>query len=122
MEGDRSLRQLKATLESTHGFDRVHFVEAVRNLVTQRFAQTFNRLTELFPGDRTMLPASSLPSIYLPQSSEAMKFMTRAAYRGKIVLNMEHDRVRTLPPRAASFSRRASTTRSSVAWSTAHAR
>ena len=77
MEGDRSLRQLKATLESTHGFDRVHFVEAVRNLVTQRFAQTFNRLTELFPGDKTMLPASSLPSIYLPQSSEAMKFMAK---------------------------------------------
>ena len=77
MEGDRSLRQLKVALESTHGFDRAHFVEAVRNLVTQRFAQTFNRLTELFPGDKTMLPASSLPSIYLPQSIEAMKFMTK---------------------------------------------
>ena len=29
--------------------------------------------------------------------------MTRAAYRGKIVLNMQDDRVRTLPPRQAAF-------------------
>src|ERR1019366_6733835 len=50
---------------------------------------------ELRPQEITEFPISKLP--------EAMKFMTRAAYRGKIVLNMQDDRVRTLPPRAADF-------------------
>ncbi len=50
---------------------------------------------ELEPHEITEFPVSKLP--------EAMKFMTRAAYRGKIVLNMQNDRVRTLPPRVATF-------------------
>ena len=50
---------------------------------------------ELHPLEITEFPISKLP--------EAMKFMTRAAYRGKIVLNMQSDRVRTLPPRSATF-------------------
>jgi acyl transferase domain-containing protein/NADPH:quinone reductase-like Zn-dependent oxidoreductase/surfactin synthase thioesterase subunit/NAD(P)-dependent dehydrogenase (short-subunit alcohol dehydrogenase family) len=50
---------------------------------------------ELQPGEITEFPISKL--------AEAMKFMTRAAYRGKIVVNMQDDRVRTLPPRQAAF-------------------
>jgi acyl transferase domain-containing protein/surfactin synthase thioesterase subunit/NAD(P)-dependent dehydrogenase (short-subunit alcohol dehydrogenase family) len=50
---------------------------------------------ELEPHEITEFPVSKLP--------EAMKFMTRAAYHGKIVLNMQDDRVQTLPPRDAAF-------------------
>ena len=50
---------------------------------------------ELQPHEITEFPISKLP--------EALRFMTRAAYRGKIVMNMENDRVRTLPPRTATF-------------------
>lgn len=50
---------------------------------------------EMRPHEITEFPITRLP--------EAMKFMTRAAYRGKIVLNMQDERVRTLPPRNATF-------------------
>ena len=50
---------------------------------------------ELEPLEITEFPISKL--------TEAMRFMTRAAYRGKIVLNMQNDRVQTLPPRQATF-------------------
>ena len=88
MLGDRSLRQLRAMLDNTRGFDRERFSEAVRDLVTQRFAQTYNRLTELFPGERTLLPASSLPSLDLPRSDSAMKFLLKV--RGALAEHSEH--------------------------------
>ena len=50
---------------------------------------------ELKPHEITEFPISKLP--------EAMKFMTRSAYHGKIVLNMQNDRVRTLPSQNATF-------------------
>ncbi len=50
---------------------------------------------ELAPHEITEFPISKLP--------DALRFMTRAAYRGKIVMNMQHDRVRTLPSRNAAF-------------------
>lgn len=50
---------------------------------------------ELEPHEITEFPISKLP--------EAMKFMTRAAYRGKIVVTMENDLVQTLPAREAAF-------------------
>ncbi|MDA1052331.1 MAG: SDR family NAD(P)-dependent oxidoreductase [Planctomycetota bacterium] len=50
---------------------------------------------ELQPHQITEFPVSKLP--------QAMKFMARAAYRGKIVLNMEDDSVAALPPRHATF-------------------
>lgn len=50
---------------------------------------------ELQPHEITEFPISKL--------SEAMRFMTRAAHHGKIVLNMRDDRVRTLPPRHVTF-------------------
>lgn len=50
---------------------------------------------ELQPGEITEFPIGKLP--------EAMKFMTRAAYRGKIVMTMQDEVVSTLPPRTATF-------------------
>ncbi len=50
---------------------------------------------ELQPGEITEFSISKL--------ADAMKFMTRAAYRGKIVVNMQNDRVRTFPERHATF-------------------
>lgn len=50
---------------------------------------------ELQPGEITEFPISQL--------GDAMKFMTRAAYRGKIVMNMQHDTIPTLPARQASL-------------------
>jgi len=67
--------------------------ELHRQVMTEVVA-LFNR-GELQPHEITEFPISKLP--------EAMKFMTRAAYRGKIVLNMQNDRVQTLPPRRATF-------------------
>ncbi len=73
--GDRSLTRLRAMLEDSIGFDPKRFVETLRDLVTQRYAQTFNRLVELFPGEIAQLPASSLPSLDLPRSASAMTFL-----------------------------------------------
>ncbi|MFM9965526.1 MAG: SDR family NAD(P)-dependent oxidoreductase [Planctomycetaceae bacterium] len=50
---------------------------------------------EIVPPEITEFPISKLP--------EALKFMARAAYRGKIVLSMENETVATLPPRQATF-------------------
>ncbi|MEO8164985.1 MAG: SDR family NAD(P)-dependent oxidoreductase, partial [Betaproteobacteria bacterium] len=50
---------------------------------------------ELQPHEITEFPISKLP--------EALRFMTRAAYQGKIVMNMHNDLVHTLPPREAAF-------------------
>jgi NADPH:quinone reductase-like Zn-dependent oxidoreductase len=50
---------------------------------------------ELNPHEITEFPISKLP--------EAIKFMTRAVHRGKIVLNMQNERVKALPPRVAEF-------------------
>ncbi len=50
---------------------------------------------ELRPGEINEFPISKLP--------EAMKSMTRSAHRGKIVLNMQNERVPTLPPRQVVF-------------------
>ncbi|MFL5245248.1 MAG: SDR family NAD(P)-dependent oxidoreductase [Gemmataceae bacterium] len=50
---------------------------------------------ELHPPEITKFPISKL--------AEAMKFMTRAAYPGKIVLTMQNTRVQALPPRVAEF-------------------
>jgi NADPH:quinone reductase-like Zn-dependent oxidoreductase/surfactin synthase thioesterase subunit/NADP-dependent 3-hydroxy acid dehydrogenase YdfG/acyl carrier protein len=50
---------------------------------------------ELRPQEITEFPIAKLP--------EALKFMTRATYQGKIVLNMQDEQVPTLPPRQATF-------------------
>ncbi len=50
---------------------------------------------ELEPHEINEFPISKLP--------EALRFMTRAAYTGKIVMNMQNDRVHTLPSRIAAF-------------------
>ncbi len=50
---------------------------------------------ELEPHEITEYPIQKLP--------EAMRFMTRAAYRGKIVMNMQDQVVDALPPRRLTF-------------------
>jgi len=71
----------------------VHQPDLHRQAMTEVIAM-FER-GELNPHQITEFPISELP--------DAMRFMTRAAYRGKIVMNMQNDRVRTLPQRNASF-------------------
>ena len=73
--GDRGLGRLRRMLETDQMFDRKEYQEAVRDLVTQRFVQTYRHLTELFPGVTRQLPASSLPTLDLPHSKSAMRFM-----------------------------------------------
>ena len=73
--GDRGLSRLRRMLETNDSFDRKSYQEAVRNLVTTRFVQTYRYLTELFPGTSHQLPASSLPTLDLPHSNSAMRFM-----------------------------------------------
>ncbi|WP_068136331.1 type I polyketide synthase [Roseimaritima ulvae] len=63
--------------------------EAMREVLA-RFASH-----ELQPLDITEFSISKLP--------EAFQFMTRSAYHGKIVLNMESDVVHSLPPRKIQF-------------------
>ncbi len=60
-----------------------------------------SEVVELFErGDLKPLETTEFPISELP---DALKFMTRAAYTGKIVINMEQDQVRTLPPSKISF-------------------
>ena len=73
--GDRGLARLRRMLETSDAFDRKAYQEAVRDLVTTRFVQTYRHLTELFPGISHQLPASSLPTLDLPHSKSAMSFM-----------------------------------------------
>ncbi len=67
--------------------------ELHRHVMTEVVAM-FDR-GELQPPEITEFPISKLP--------EALRFMTRGAHRGKIVVNMLDDHVPTLPPRAATF-------------------
>jgi hypothetical protein len=75
--GDRGLARLRRMLAADVEFDRKAYQEAVRNLVTQRFVQTYRHLTNLFPGGNGELPANSLPTLDLPHSESAMRFMAK---------------------------------------------
>lgn len=81
-----------------------YFVVDVDRLAEQRselHRQILTDVVDLFergdlkPHEITEFPISKLP--------DALKFMSRAAYRGKIVVSMQDDRVPTLPPRCATF-------------------
>ncbi len=96
-------RNSKLNLERL-GENISYFVVDVDRLAAQKpqlHQQVFNEVVtmfdrnELVPHEITEFPISKLP--------DALRFMTRAAYRGKIVMNMRHDHVRTLPPRNATF-------------------
>jgi surfactin synthase thioesterase subunit/NAD(P)-dependent dehydrogenase (short-subunit alcohol dehydrogenase family)/acyl carrier protein len=96
-------RNSKMNLERL-GENISYFVVDVDRLALQKpdlHQQVMNEVVALFergelqPQEITEFPVSKLP--------EAMKFMTRAAYQGKIVLNMQDEQVQTLPPRQATF-------------------
>ena len=81
-----------------------YFVVDVDRLACQKpdlHRQVMTEVVGLF--DRGELESQEITEFPISKLPEAMKFMTRAAYRGKIVLNMQDDRVRTLPPRAVAF-------------------
>lgn len=73
---DRGLKQLRDRLSNRLAFNANDFSEEVRNLITQRFAQTYECLAELFPGEKTLLPANSLPTLDLSSSPAAASFLS----------------------------------------------
>jgi NADPH:quinone reductase-like Zn-dependent oxidoreductase/surfactin synthase thioesterase subunit/acyl carrier protein len=81
-----------------------YFVVDVDRLAAQKpelHRQVFSNVVALFQSGELQTPEiTEFPISKLP---EALKFMSRAAYRGKIVMNMQNDRVRTLPSRHAAF-------------------
>ncbi|MEJ7594159.1 MAG: SDR family NAD(P)-dependent oxidoreductase [Planctomycetaceae bacterium] len=96
-------RNSKLTLERL-GENISYFVVDVDRLAAQKpdlHRQMMEEVVSMFergelePHDVTEFPVSKLP--------EALKFMTRSAYHGKVVLNMQNDCVQTLPLRNATF-------------------
>jgi NADPH:quinone reductase-like Zn-dependent oxidoreductase/NADP-dependent 3-hydroxy acid dehydrogenase YdfG len=81
-----------------------YFVVDVDRLATQKpelHRQVLTQVVEMF--ERGELQSHPITEFPISKLQEAMKFMHRSAYCGKIVLNMEHDRVMALPPRQAAF-------------------
>ena len=80
------------------------FVVDVDRLAAQKpdwHRQVFTELIELF--ERGELEPQEITEFPISKLAEALKFMTRSNYRGKIVMNMENGTVRALPPRSAAF-------------------
>ncbi len=63
--------------------------------------QVLNDIAALF--ERGEVETHEITEFAISKLSDAMRFMTRGTHRGKIVLNMQNDRVRTLPPRHVNF-------------------
>ena len=81
-----------------------YFVVDVDRLAAQRpelHRQMLTEIVALF--ERGEMRPHEITEFPISKLTEALQFMTRASYRGKIVVNMENDRVRTLPPRVATF-------------------
>ncbi len=96
-------RNSKLSLERL-GENISYFVVDVDRLAVQKPELHQQMLTEVIAlFERGELQPHEITEFPISQLAEAMKFMTRAAYRGKIVLNMQDDRVHTLPPRNATF-------------------
>ena len=96
-------RNHKLSLERL-GENISYFVVDVDRLAAQKpelHQQILNDVVALF--ERGELEPHEITEFPISKLSEALRFMTRAAYWGKIVMNMQHDRVRTLPPRNATF-------------------
>lgn len=74
-EHDSGLSKLMKSLVEGGGFNPEVFHENVRKLIVLRFAQTYDCLVELFPGEKTPLPANSLPVLDLPNSETASRFV-----------------------------------------------
>lgn len=92
-----------AKLNLEHLGDNIsYFVVDVDRLAAQRpdlHQRALNEVVALF--ERGELQPQEITEFPISRLADAMKFMTRAAYHGKIVLNMEADHVTTLPPRGA---------------------
>ncbi len=96
-------RNSKLSLERL-GENISYFVVDVDRLATQKPDLHRLAMIEVMGRfERGELHAHDISEFRISGLPEAMKFMTRAAYKGKIVLTMSDDRVRTLPPCNATF-------------------
>jgi NADPH:quinone reductase-like Zn-dependent oxidoreductase/surfactin synthase thioesterase subunit/NADP-dependent 3-hydroxy acid dehydrogenase YdfG len=86
------------------GENASYFVVDVDRLAAQKpelHRQILTEVVALFERGELRLPEiNAFPASRLP---EALRLMSRAAYRGKIVLDMRHGPVRALPPRQVTF-------------------
>lgn len=64
-------------------------------------SQAMTEIAELFGQGKLWVP--EITEFPISKVTDALKFMTRGAYCGKIVLRMEGERIPSLPPRQASF-------------------
>lgn len=101
------------------GENIAYFVVDVDRLAAQKPAlhrQVFSEVVDLFNapprpgreglgvrGEHAELTPLEITEFPIAKLAEALKFMTRSAYHGKIVVNMQGERVTALPPRTASF-------------------
>ena len=96
-------RNHKLSLERL-GENISYFVVDVDRLALQKpelHQQVMTEVVALF--ERGELQPHEITEFPISKLSEALRFMTRAAYQGKIVMNMQDDHVQTLPPRHATF-------------------
>jgi phthiocerol/phenolphthiocerol synthesis type-I polyketide synthase C len=96
-------RDNKLSLERL-GENISYFVVDVDRLAAQKPAlhqQIMTEMVELF--ERGELQPHEITEFPIGKLSDAMKFMTRSNYHGKIVMNMKNECVHTLPPRNAAF-------------------
>jgi NADPH:quinone reductase-like Zn-dependent oxidoreductase/surfactin synthase thioesterase subunit len=92
-------RNSKLNLERL-GENISYFVVDVDRLAAQKpelHRQVLTEIAALF--ERGELPPHEITEFPISRLPEAMKFMTRGAFQGKIVLNMQNDRVPARPPR-----------------------
>jgi NADPH:quinone reductase-like Zn-dependent oxidoreductase/surfactin synthase thioesterase subunit len=81
-----------------------YFVVDIDRLAVQKpelHQQVLTEVATLF--ERGELQPPVITEFPISKLTEALRFMSRAAHRGKIVMNMEHDRVRALPPKTTTF-------------------
>ncbi|WP_068136335.1 type I polyketide synthase [Roseimaritima ulvae] len=81
-----------------------YFVVDVDRLAAQKpelHQRVLSEVVELF--EQHELEPHEITEFPIDKLSEAMRFMTRAAYRGKIVMNMQDNVVQALPQRELSF-------------------
>ncbi len=86
------------------GENMSYFVVDVDRLAAQRsdlHQQMMAEVAALF--ERGELKPHEITEFPISQLTEALRFMVRATYWGKVVLNMQNDRVKTRPPGRASF-------------------
>ncbi len=81
-----------------------YFVVDIDRLAVQKpelHQQVLTEVVSLF--ERGELQPPAITEFPISKLTDALRFMSRAAHRGKIVMNMRDEKVRTLPPRTLTF-------------------